>query len=63
MCVYYANTAYYYAEARECLVTAKRDFVFFLRHTHFVGGGLDKQLETCNCLFWEGGNTQHIFNR
>ncbi|CAI8034064.1 hypothetical protein GBAR_LOCUS19214 [Geodia barretti] len=27
--------AYYLAEARECLVTAKRDFSFFVRHTHF----------------------------
>jgi hypothetical protein len=26
--------AYYFAETRECLVTAKRDFVFYLRHAY-----------------------------
>lgn len=34
MCVPFA--AYYFAEARECLVTAKRDFVFYLRHAYTV---------------------------
>ena len=43
-------TAYYLAEARECLVTAKRDFSFFLHHTHFVSGACAKGGLHTNCF-------------
>ena len=54
MTLCFTMTAYYRAEARECLVTAKRDFLFYLHHAHIVS------YVTLNCADYinHGMNTE-----